>query len=300
MDTIDLLKAFIATARTGSFTGGAERLGISNRLTSKYIAELEARLNTRVLQRTTRRVGLTPAGQNLLARAPLILNELDDLMASVAEDTKTLSGIMRVSAPVTIGENYFKDLLSRFALLHPNLTIDLHLSDAYIDLATNAIDVAFRVGIPDISSLKVRKLGMLTNSLVAAPSYLAEYGEPQTVEELGHHMCIIDTNRRDAHRWTFMDEGREVVINPQRRFMVNSGSVARDWAVMGHGITLCPDYFLQQEVEEGKLVRILERYEKKTVPINAIYLEGSVLPTKVRALIDFTLEDIKDYPGLCG
>jgi len=146
MDIIDGLKAFVATAQTGSFTGAADQLGVSNRLTSKYVAELEARLGVRLFQRTTRRVGLTPAGEDLLARAPALLDDLDDLLAEVAEGSRGFSGVIRVSAPMTFGHVYVNDMLGRFAGQHPDLTLDLRLNDSFVDLASEGIDLAFRLG----------------------------------------------------------------------------------------------------------------------------------------------------------
>lgn len=297
MDTVDLLKAFIATAQTGSFTGAAERLRISNRLTSKYVAELEARLGTRLLQRTTRKVGLTSSGQDLLQRAPALLNELDDLLGSVTQDARGLSGTLRISAPVTLGEYYVQDLLGRFAEPHPDLIIDLRLSDSYIDLAAEGIDLAFRGGGADNATMKLRKLGTINNSLVASPEYLEKNGTPESPEDLLRHTCILDTNRQGLN-WPFHKDGQDTVINPPRRFMVNSGSVARQWAMKGLGITLCPDIFMTQQLKDGSLVRLLSDYHTISRPLNAIYLEGTVLPRKIRALIDFTLSDIKSHPVL--
>lgn len=293
MDLVDGLKAFIATAQTGSFTEAAERLGISNRLTSKYVAELEARIGARLLQRTTRKVGLTPSGQMLLARVPAILDELDDTLDAISEESKGLSGILRISAPLTLGEIYIESLLSRFAAHHPGLTIDLRLNDAYVDLASGGIDLAFRVGTPEVASLKVRKLGVITSSVVASPDYLGKNGAPFTPQDLSDHVCILDTNRRDA-RWVFLDGTEEIIGVPSRRFMVNSAQVARDWAIAGCGIALCPDFVLTQDIARGRLVPLLENYGKHTHPFNIIYLEGNVLPRKVRSLIDFALEDIRE------
>ena len=115
MDITDELRAFVATAQTGSFTAAANQLGVSNRLTSKYVAELEARLGVRLFQRTTRRVGLTPAGEDLLARAPALLDDLDELLSGVAEGSRGLSGVIRISAPLTFGEIYVGAMLGRFA-----------------------------------------------------------------------------------------------------------------------------------------------------------------------------------------
>ena len=178
MDLVDGLKAFVATAQTGSFTDAAERMGISNRLTSKYVAELEARIGARLLQRTTRKVGLTPVGEDLLARAPALLDELDDLIGSVREESKGLSGLVRISAPVSFGEIYVGDMVRRFVGLHPQMNVDLRLSDAYVDLARDGIDLAFRIGTPSVSSLKMRKLGDMSSTLVASPDYIEKHGEP--------------------------------------------------------------------------------------------------------------------------
>ena len=159
MDLIDELKAFVATAQTGSFTAAAEQLGVSNRLTSKYVAELEGRLGVRLLQRTTRKVGLTPAGEDLLARAPALLDDLDDLIGEVSEGSRGFSGVIRISASVTFGEIYVADMLDRFGRQNPGLRFDLRLDDRHVDLAAEGIDVAFRLGRIDTRSLKARKIG---------------------------------------------------------------------------------------------------------------------------------------------
>ncbi|WP_460272757.1 LysR family transcriptional regulator [Celeribacter sp. ULVN23_4] len=293
MDLIDGLKAFVATAETGSFTGAAERLGISNRLTSKYVAELEERLGVRLLQRTTRRVGLTSSGEELLARAPALLDDLDAMLGEVSEDTRGFSGTLRISAPVTFGEVYVKDLLARFAAPHPDLVIDLRLNDAYVDLASGGIDLAFRIGTSDVSSLKRRKLGDFRSVLVAAPSYLETHGTPQRPEDLVEHQCILDTNRRNPTRWLFGTEGQEVFVQVPGRFMVNSARVARDLAVAGYGIAFCPPFVLGDDIEAGRLVELMPEIAGAQHPVSVVYLEGRTLPRKVRALIDFALADYR-------
>ncbi|MBN9889420.1 LysR family transcriptional regulator [Salipiger abyssi] len=293
MDLIDGLRAFVATAESGSFTGAAERLGISNRLTSKYVAELEERLGVRLLQRTTRRVGITASGEALLARAPALLDELDEMLAEVKEDGSGFSGTLRISAPVTFGEIYVKDLLSRFAAPHPGLTIDLRLSDAYVDLAAEGIDLAFRIGEASVSSLKRRKLGAIRSTLVASQEYLATHPAPATPEDLAAHACIVDTNRADPARWVFLKDASPVSVRVPTRFMVNSAQVARDLAEAGDGIAFCPVFVLGDSLESGRLVPLLEDYDNPAHPITAVWLEGRTLPRKVRALIDFAVADMR-------
>lgn len=293
MDIVDELKAFVATARSGSFTAGARQMGVSNRLTSKYVAELEARLGIRLLQRTTRKVGLTPAGEDLLARAPAVLDELDALLSNVSEGSRGLSGMIRVSAPVTVGEVYVAGMLARFAQQHPDLSFDLRLDDRYIDLASEGIDLAFRMGMSETLSLKTRKLGSIRNYLVAHPGYVAEHGAPRTPDDLTRHACIVDTNRRQRNRWTFRKDGTEVVVQVRGRFHVNSARAAIELAAKGMGIAYSPQFAIADMFEIGRLVPLLEDFGMDSVPVSAVYLEGRALPRKIRALIDFAAEDMQ-------
>ena len=292
MDIVDELRAFVATAQTGSFTGAADQLGVSNRLTSKYVAELEARLGVRLFQRTTRRVGLTPAGEDLLARAPALLDDLDALLGEVAEGSRSFTGVIRISAPVTFGEIYVGAMLGRFAAENPGLTIDLRLTDRFADLASEGIDLAIRIGRSDMQSLKTRKLGTFHALAVASPAYLAAHGRPETLDDLATHSAIVDTNRRVPRRWEFTEGGEKRAVTIQGRFQVNSARAAVQLAAAGLGIAYVPRFALCGALESGALVQVLERYEGGTGPVSAVYLEGRALPRKVRALIDFALEDI--------
>lgn len=293
MDIIDELKAFVATAQTGSFTSAADLLGVSNRLTSKYVAELEARLGVRLFQRTTRRVGLTPAGEDLLARAPALLDDLDDLLAEVVEESRGLSGAIRISAPITFGEVYVTGMLGRFTQKNPKLTIDLRLSDHYVDLASEGIDLAFRMGRSEILSLKERKLGEFESVVVASPGYIAERGAPASPEALTSHVCIVDTNRRNPRRWTF-GAGKEVqAVMVEGHFRVNSARAALELASAGLGIAYAPRFVLDDALATGSLVQVLKDYPGERGPVNAVYLEGRSIPRKIRALIDFAQQDIR-------
>ena len=293
MDIVDELRAFVATAQTGSFTAAAHQLGVSNRLTSKYVAALEQRLGARLLQRTTRKVGLTPAGEDLIARAPALLDDLDDLLGSVAEGSRGLTGIIRISAPVTFGEVYVTGMLARFARQNPDLTLDLRLDDRYVDLASDGIDLAFRIGRSEMLSLKTLRLGTFSSLLVASPDYIRAHGKPGSPEELANHTCIVDTNRRVPHRWALERNGTETVVQIRGRFHVNSARAAMDLAVGGLGIANIPRFALRDTIETAALVPLLEEFGGDSGPVSAVYLEGRALPRKIRALIDFAAEDIR-------
>lgn len=291
MDLIDELKAFVATAQTGSFTAAAEQLGVSNRLTSKYVAELEVRLGVRLLQRTTRKVGLTPAGEDLLSRAPALLDDLDDLIGEISEGSRGFSGMIRVSASVTFGEIYVAGMLERFGRLNPSLTFDLRLNDRHVDLASEGIDLAFRLGRTDTQSLKARKLGSFRSVLVASPDYLAARGIPQTPADLGQHDCILDTNRRAARHWSFGKP--ETTVTVHGRFQVNSARAAVELAAKGHGLAYVPRFVAREALAARTVVPVLATLEPEVGLLNAVYLEGRVLPRKIRALIDFAAEDVR-------
>lgn len=291
MDLIDELKAFVATAQTGSFTAAAEQLGVSNRLTSKYVAELEGRLGVRLLQRTTRKVGLTPAGEDLLSRAPALLDDFDDMIGEISEGSRGFAGVIRVSAPVTFGEIWVAGMLDRFGQRNPALSFDLRLNDRHVDLAAEGIDVAFRMGRTDTQSLKARKLGSFRSILVASPAYLARRGTPRTPADLTRHDCILDTNRRAPRRWAFGDGDAGVTV--QGRFMVNSARAAVDLAANGRGLAYAPRFAMYADLAAGRVVPVLTDHGGETGALNAVYLESRVLPRKVRALIDFAAEDIK-------
>ncbi|WP_305969865.1 MULTISPECIES: LysR family transcriptional regulator [unclassified Mameliella] len=293
MDVVDEIRAFVATAKTGSFTAAADQLGVSNRLTSKYVAELESRLGVRLLQRTTRRVGLTPAGEDLLSRAPALLDDLDDLLAEVSEGSRGFTGMIRISAPVTFGEIYVAGLLSRFGDGNPGLRFDLRLGDDYVDLASEGIDLAFRIGRSDMLSLKSRKLGEIRSVAAASPDYLARHGTPETLEDLRQHACILDTNRRAPRRWMFRPDGVEEMVEVQGRFQVNSASAAVQLAAEGLGVCYGPRFALRDALDAGRLVPVLQGVPSETAPVSAIYLEGRALPRKIRALIEFAAEDIR-------
>lgn len=291
MDIVDELRAFVATVQTGPFTAAADQLGVSNRLTSKYVAELETRLGVRLFQRTTRKVGLTPAGEDLLSRAAALLDDLDALLSEVSEGSRGLSGLIRISAPVTFGEVYVGGMLGRFAEQNPGLVFDLRLSDRFVDLATEGIDLAFRLGTSDMLSLKTRKLGMFQTMVVASPDYVARHGAPTTPEELEKHNCIIDSNRRQPRRWTFRRQDEEVSILVQGRFQVNSARAAVDLAVNGHGVANAPRFALYEALESETLIPLLEGVDGDRGLVSAVYLEGRALPRKIRALIDFAVGD---------
>ncbi|WP_413873873.1 LysR family transcriptional regulator [Albidovulum sp.] len=292
MDLVDGMRVFVASVETGSFSGAAARLGMSPKLASKYMAELEARLGGQLLHRTTRRLGLTVAGEQLIARAPDWLNELEEMTGALREARRGLSGTLRVSAPVTFGELLVLPLMRRFRAPHPDLVIDLRLSDRFVDLAAEGIDAAIRIGRLDASALIARKLGLTRLLLVASPDHLARAGRPETLDDLARHLCIRDTNMRGDGAWPLTEGGQMHRITVLGPYLVNSARLARDLAVEGEGIALCPDYMVQPDLETGRLEHVLPQVCGPQLDIHAVYIGQRRLARRTRAFLDFVAENL--------
>ena len=297
MDLVDGIRVFVASVETGSFSGAAARLGMSPKLASKYMAELEAQLGTQLLHRTTRRLGLTAAGEQLLSRAPDWLNELDEMTGELREARRGLSGTLRVSAPVTYGELRVLPLMRRFRAPHPDLVVDLRLSDRFVDLAAEGIDVAIRIGRLDSSALIARKLGQTSLLLVASADYLGRAGRPEMMGDLTRHVCIRDTNMRGDGAWPLTLGGQMHRVTVSGPYLVNSARLARDLAVEGEGIALCPDYMVQADLDAERLEHVLPQVCGPQLDIHAVYIGQRRLARRTRAFLDFVVRELADHSG---
>ncbi len=287
MDRIDGMKTFVAAAEAGSFTTAAERLSISKKLVSKYIGQLEDQLKVRLMHRTTRRISLTVEGQAYYERIARILDEIDALETDIHQGKSSLRGLVRLSAPATFGEMYVQPLLRDFGHRHPDMQFDLHLSDQFIGLTEGGFDLAIRIGAMESSNLIVRKLASTRLWVVAAPAYVATNGTPNVPADLVQHSCIIDANMRNADTWIFGAPSPSQAVVVSGRFKVNSGRAARDLAIAGEGLALCPDYIVAEAVRDGRLQHVLKDYRATEKPIQAVYPTVRYQSSRIRALIDF-------------
>ncbi len=287
MDVIDGMRTFVSVVETGSFTAAADRLGISRKLVSKYVAQLENRLGTRLLHRTTRTLGLTDAGRAYYSRCASLIEAFDELECSVQSLGESLRGTLRLAAPATFGELYLLPILPAFRRDHPDLIIDLQPSDRFIDLAGEGIDLALRIGnLPD-SGLIARKLARTELWAVASPAYLAANPLPRSPSDLRMHHCICDTNMRTGGAWPFVQGGQVRKIAVKGKYMVNSARAVRDLALAGEGIGLCPDYVVAPDVVSGRLRRLLADHDSQSLDIHAVFLDARHMPPKVRLFLDF-------------
>lgn len=293
MDTLDRMGMFVAVTELGSFTAAAERLGLSKNLVSKGVAELEERLGARLLNRTTRSLSLTDAGQRYLGRCKQLLSELESLEDSVNADETSLRGTLRITAPATFGELYVVPAATAFSRLHPDITVDLRLNDRFVDIVTEGFDLGIRIGQLADSSLVAKKIGTTDIWVVAAPDFIAKHGAPQTPRDLSRYNCVRDTNFRSGAAWHFVLNGMPQDITVNGQILVNSARSGCDIALAGLALAYCPDYVVCDEVNKGRLQRLLIDVPTLTLPIHAIYSNTRHLPARIRSFVDFLTERLK-------
>lgn len=286
MDRIDGLRAFVAVVDSGSFTRAGQRLGISNKLVSKYVAALEGQQGVTLLNRTTRALSLTPAGERFLAGARRVLSAVEELDAETRTVEGGLTGRLRITAPVTFGEMFVPVLTRDFIAANPGISIDLRLTDRYVDLAAEGFDLALRIGVLADSSLIGRRIGGTEGWVVASPDYIARHGRPGHPQELRDHQFIRDSNAASAHRGTFVIEGKAVSVPLPGRITVNSAQAVRKLALLSEGLALIPRFVIAEDVAQGRLERLLAGFPGPQLDIQALYLPQPFIPPRLTAYLD--------------
>ena len=288
MDTLTDVAVFVRVVERGSFTLAAQDLGLSRAVVSKYLSRLEERLGARLLHRTTRRLSLTEAGAALFEASRGALERIEEAEAAVAQFQSEPRGRLRVSAPMSFGILHLGPAIAEFARANPKITLDMRLDDRFVNLVEEGIDVAVRIGTLTDSSLVARKLATTRAVACASPAYLAQFGEPETPEDLAAHNCLIYSYLSSANVWRFTTpDGRELPVAVNGTFRINNGIVLAEAAVAGHGILLTPAFYVGPLLRQGKLKQILTRYKVKELGIHAVYPQRDHVPPKVRAFVDF-------------
>ncbi|WP_209599068.1 LysR family transcriptional regulator [Ruegeria sp. HKCCSP351] len=293
MDTIDTMRAFMAVAHEGSFTAAGRRLGLSTRLVSKYVAQLEAKLSTQLFNRTTRSVSLTDVGIAYLERCRPIVEQIDELEDLVQERQSALAGPIRITAPTGFGSINLTQALALFLRAHPKVDIDLKLSDSRVALVEEGFDLAIRIGVLRDSTLIARKLSDMPLIVCASPDYLAERGRPGDPMALATHNCLIDENPADATAWRFRAGTRDIAVKVAGMFHANAPAAIANMAIAGLGIARCPHYVIARSLEEGTLEHLFQDYETENFGLYALYPPNRHLTARVRALIDFLAQHFR-------
>jgi len=297
MDRLESDRMFVAVMETGSFIGAADQLKTSSGQASKLVSRLETDLGVRLLNRTTRSVSPTEAGQAYYDRLRPLLDEHDALDLDIRNISQTPRGRLRISVPQTFGVVGLAPILSRFAADYPEIELDVNFSDRAVHLVEDGFDLAVRIGRPQMSSLVMRKLFNVRLTIVAAPDYLARNGTPVRPEKLTAHNCILDTNFADPKKWPLRasaDQSEGVRVTGRVRF--SNAEACLKAAEAGLGLACVPNVIIGDAVSRGRVVRILEDFEPDPYDLYVLYPHSRHLSTKVRLLVDTLVEHYKSQP----
>jgi DNA-binding transcriptional LysR family regulator len=288
---------FVAVMETGSFTAAAERLGKSSGQASKLVSRLESELGVRLLSRTTRAVSPTEAGQAYFDRLHPLLEELDDLDASIRDVSSAPRGRLRLTAPLTFGTMEIAPALNEFASRFPEIELDVNFSDRVVNLVDEGFDLAVRIGQADDSSMIARKLCDVRIVVVGSPAYLERCGEPQAPDDLSQFDCIIDTNFRDPRRWPFRSaDSKRVSVPVGGRIRYSNTEACLKAAEAGLGLACVPSFIAGEAVRAERVRPLLRSFETEPYAVHALYPHSRHLAAKVRVLVDFMAERYRGAP----
>lgn len=292
MNELDDMRLFVRAVAAGSLSAAGRELGFSPAVGSKRLTRLETRLGVRLLQRSSRRLALTDEGALYHERCQAILADIDDAEAELAQGRQQVRGLVRVTATVAMGRRCIGPLAAEFMRRHPEVTVQLSLSDSLVDLIEDGFDCAIRIGGPQDSRLAARTLGPNRRVLCASPAYLKRRGRPRTLEDLAQHECILQeriATRRSEWRFEPRDAG--VASGPQAvdvtgRLVTDNGEQAHDWALAGLGLVRRSVWDVVEELDDGRLVELLPEWAGTSAPLQLVFPSRRLLPPRTRLFID--------------
>ncbi len=291
MDHFKQIATFVSVVQRGSLSAAARHEGIAPAMVSRRLDALESRLGVKLLQRTTRRLSLTPEGAAFVEDCQRILSELEAAETAVAARGVEATGHLRVTAPAGFGRRYIAPLAAEFAREHPRLYVSLDLSDRVADLLAEGFDCAIRFGEQADSSLVRIKLGESLRVVVAAPAYVRRHGAPSHPAELARHQCLTLGDGAGAgpppqRGWSFTIDGVPSTLRVAGALTCNDGAVLHDWALAGLGLAWRSLWEVGDDIRAGRLVSVLDRYAAAPTPIYCVFPAHKHLPRRVRLFVD--------------
>jgi len=297
MNLFSSIELFVRTIEVGNFSELGRQLQMAPSSISRQINALEEELGVRLLQRTTRKINLTEAGQIYYQKVSQILSDLDDAQLAITELQASPKGMLRINVAIPFGERNIVPLIPGFLALYPELKIDLSLEDRKIDLVEERVDLAIRIGRLDDSSIVARKLADNQFVICASPKYFEIHSYPKTPEDLTKHNCIINKNIYHSNAWQFSKGKSMQLISVSGNFQANSGGALYSAMLSNLGIAALPTWYVGEDIKQGILERVLVDYDfnlpaMKGSAIYALYPAGQYLPPKVRVFIDYLIEKL--------
>jgi DNA-binding transcriptional LysR family regulator len=284
----DGISEFVYVAENESFTLASKKMAISTAQVSRQISALEKRLNIKLFYRTTRKVSLTEEGRIFYQHCRSVLDGLDAAERAITNLQSKPQGKIKLTAPVTYGEKQILPLVNNFIKQYSDVEVSAYLSNRQIDIVEEGYDLAIRLGKLSDSTMMAKKLGKRTNYVCASPEYIDKHGIPHSILELNKHSCLLGTN----DYWHFRESGREKSIRVTGRLRYNNGYSLTDAALKGVGIVQLPDYYVEQHIQRGELVSLLDNYRAPEEGIWAVYPQNRHLSPKIRLLVDYLAEQL--------
>jgi DNA-binding transcriptional LysR family regulator len=292
-DAISELSFLVLVARHASLSAAARELNLTPPAVTKRLAQMEQRLGVRLLNRTTRSLSLTAEGELYVAHASRILADIREMEEQVVSRGGAPKGLLRVNATLGFGRTAIAPLISRFAKAYPDVAVQLRLTDRPLDLVEEAFDLGIRFGALPDTRLSARKVMSNRRFLCAAPSYLKQFGEPQTLSELGAHRCILHRQNNDAPGVWRLTKGRKSEsVKVGGTLSSNDGDVVLNWALDGHGILLRSEWDAKKYLDSGRLRQVLKDYRPEPADLFVYYPSGRNMPIRLRAFIDFLVQGL--------
>jgi DNA-binding transcriptional LysR family regulator len=288
MDKFEAMRVFCNVIEAGGFASAADRMGLSTSAVSRHVAQLEANLNVRLLNRTTRRMSPTEEGFAYFERCTQLLADLEEAETSVSGKAQHPRGRLRLTAPIALATLRLAPAFAAFVRAYPDVTLDLVLSDGIADFAEEGLDLAIRVGRVGSDNLVARRIGETTILLAASPDYLARAGTPVHPDDLSRHACMTYAYSSTGNLWQFTDPtGAPLNVRIGGPVHANNGMFLSEMAAAGCGIVQAPCFILEPLIKRGQLVRVLAEQGDKRLPIHAVYPTRRHLSAKVQAMTAF-------------
>ncbi|WP_427453143.1 LysR family transcriptional regulator [Litorimonas sp. WD9-15] len=290
MDQLRRMEVFVKLVNSGQFTQAAKQLSLSKSTVSHSIAELERYLGLQLVKRNSRTLSLTKAGQVYYEDCVRILDEINLSEDRVRGEARAITGSIRMTAPISFGTYVLTPILGRFMADNPDISVNMMLAEKRLDLISEGIDLALRVGTMPDSRLLSRKIGDAKMVLCAAPSYLAQRGRPSKLSDLDHHELLAYSR---SPTWRLCESGVEVEIEPKGRLQTNNGENLREFGVAGLGIVYMPNVIAAPALESGRLVQIMPAHTSEPIDIHLVRPAGRHTPMRIKKLMNFIIADFK-------
>jgi DNA-binding transcriptional LysR family regulator len=287
MDRLDAMSVVVAVQELGSLSAAARKLRMPLPTVSRKVSDLEAHLNARLFNRSTRRLTLTDAGEAYISACKRILEDVRETEHTVSGEFNTPRGELVISAPIVFGRLHVLPVITAFFKAFPEVAVRLLLSDRILGLLEDHIDLALRIGPLTDSTLIATRCGTTRRVVCGSPDYLSEHGTPKHPNDLASHDAIIFESATASNVWVFATDRSQVAVSMRPKLIVNNSEAAIDAALAGAGVTRVLSYQIERAVKAGTLVGILKRFEPDSLPISMIYINQRRLPLKLRAFLDF-------------